>query len=453
MKKQLLLVVTSLIGLSSLVGCNNENSSLDEVKKALENASGNVNFSGEITSMDIDEGDSESEGSVDITITESFMDWQKTYNENNSYPVSYRYTFQKDDDGYISYDRLTLMNVVERTRFVNPGSDSEMLYDDYCYNPLKELNVEDFEYIDGRYVLKPGYASAFNGLASLASTTMFHYYECEVSSASFDIQNGVFKSVSLTTKPQSNGYYNPSDFSYDFALDIFFPGEVEITPVVSKPHRAEHDVLSSALNSLQEKINGHNYTIDVIDKEDGGSFYGEYKVYVTEDTFLTSYRQLVYPYVCGYDKMEDGSFRKFYYYLYDDINTPKPSGHLTGDKVFVNESSLSYSLKRSDIEMDLTKFVPEFFIKSGSSFVCSNGDVVDAIAHLSAPYTESTDEYLIASQIFFNLDASNEISSWGFKMFDYYSGYGDTITYKISKVGETVIPDIVQIKKDLVSEE
>ena len=74
MKKQLLLVTSSILALVSLGGCDDNNSAkLEEVSKALENTQGAVNFSGTLTSLDIDEGTSEDEGDVDVTITDSFF--------------------------------------------------------------------------------------------------------------------------------------------------------------------------------------------------------------------------------------------------------------------------------------------------------------------------------------------------------------------------------------------
>ena len=448
MKKQLLLVTSSILALVSLGGCDDNNSAkLEEVSKALENTQGAVNFSGTLTSLDIDEGTSEDEGDVDVTITDTFFEWSKNYKDGIGNPVSYRYTLKKDSEGYMSYDQLTIMNQVVNSRFINPGSDKEMLYDDYCYNPLKLLKVDDFEIIDGRYFLKSGAASVFNGLMSMCSTSMWHYYECEVSTASFEIETGTFKSVTFVTKPQSNGYYVPSDFCYDATLDILFPGEITETPVTAKTHRSEHDVLKNALDNFQKKISGGNYTVHVVDKEDGGSFYGEYDVYATEDNFLTSFRPAIYPYVEGFDKQEDGSFRKYYLYLYDETSSNGTVTHSRGDKVYVTEKSKYYSIKRSDIEMTFSGFAPEFFIKSGSSFTTSNSFIIDQITRLVCPFTEKLDEYMTPNRLTFNLDDSNEIVSWGFKMFDYYSGYADTFTYTLKDVGTTVIPTVEEMLK------
>lgn len=448
MKKQLLLVASSLLALVSLGGCDNGGSAnLDEVKKALENMEGAVNFTGTLTSLDIDEGTSEDEGDVDVTITDTFFEWSKNYSDALGNPFSYRYTLKEDSEGYMSYDKLTIMNQVVNSRFINPGSDKEMLYDDYCYNPLQLLKADDFEIIDGRYFLKSGFASVFNGLMSMCSTSMYHYYECEVSTASFVIENGTFKSVTFVTKPQSNGYYSPSDFCYDATLDILFPGNIEETPVTAKAHRSEHDVLKTALDKMQEKISGGNYTVHVDDKEDGGSFAAEYDVYVTEDNYLTSFRQKIYPCVDGFDKQEDGSFRKYYLYLYDENNTKGEKVHSRGDKVYCSEKSQYYSINKSDIDVAFNGFAPEFFIKSGSSFVTSNSFVVEQITRMVAPFTEKLDEYMTPNKLSFNLDSSNEITSWSFKMFDYYSGYGDTITYTLKDVGTTVIPTAEELYK------
>lgn len=449
MKKQLLLVASSILALTAMSGCDNNNgASLKEVEAALEAAKGTVNFSGKMNSIDIDEGESDAEGTFDITITDAFFEWEKTYEDYSGASINYKYALEKDSDGYMYYKKLTLMNQVVDQKFINPGSKKEMLYDDYCYNPINELELDDFEIIDGRYFLKEGRASAFNGMMSLCSTTMFHYYECEVSSASFVIQNGVFKSVKLTTKPQSNGYYNPTDFVYDANFDILFPGEVELTPVTAKKHRDEHDTLQSALNSLQEKIATKNYTINVDDTEDGGSFHSAYKVYATDKGFLSSFRPLIYPYVEGFDEMSDGTYRKYYLYIYDSKNVQTGAiEHTKGDKVLVNETSSNYAVARDELDLNFKAFAPEFFLKTGSTFSTTNVDVVEQIALLTAPFTESRDGYLTPSKVFFNLDSNNQITSWGFKMFDYYSGYADTLTYTISDVGETSLPTAEEIYK------
>ena len=57
-----------------------------------------------------------------------------------------------------------------------------------------------------------------------------------------------------------------------------------------------------------------------------------------------------------------------------------------------------------------------------------------------SPFYDRYEPYYNASKVFFNLDESNKIVSWGWTGRDMYAPYEDTITYTIKNVGTTVLP-------------
>lgn len=457
MKKQILLV-TSLLGVISVLSGCNENSQSDiekAVEPALEKARESVNFNGTLTSIYIDDGDSSDEGNIDVTINNDFFEWNKTYKDASGMSVSYSYPLQRGDNGIAAYQHLTIQNEVVLEEFVNPGSDETMIYDDYCYNPFAYLEASDFTLIEGRYYLKEGKGSAFNGLMSMISTTMFNFYEVEVSTVSFELSNGQFKEVSITTRPRSDEKYNAAEFMYDASFNLIFPGEVSITEVKAKTHRDEHDVLKSALEKLQAKVATKNYTIKTVDAESSGEYGATYETFATEEGFLTSFRPALYPYVQAYENTGvDDIFKAYYLYTYQALdNTTQEVVHDIGDKVYWKESSTHALMNRNQLDPNFLGFAPEFFVKSGTTFTTTNPDVVDAIYKLVAPFPDALDLYLTTSKVWFKLNDDNEITSWGATATDYYSGYEDTFTYTIYNVGSTKIPTVSELKGETSSED
>ena len=114
MKNRNRLVIFSTALILSLVSCRGESGktseSVDEseLAKALTLAQKSVAFSGSLTSVYVNDGDSYDEGTVDLTIGKGFAEWKKTYRESLDYDVSYDYTFVPNEAGNISFDRLTL---------------------------------------------------------------------------------------------------------------------------------------------------------------------------------------------------------------------------------------------------------------------------------------------------------------------------------------------------------
>lgn len=189
MKKINILFMLGILA-STLVACDqNNNHQLTPEDKAnlnaaLEKAKVSVNFNGSITSIYVEDGDNSSEGDLDITITDSFMQWKKTYQEFNGDELNYDYTFVKDDNGKISYNKLNLMNKVQSYQFINPRTDETMDYDTYCVNPFKTITIDDFSYIEERFYLSESKVNLFNGLISLSSTQRFSYFDFEIASVS-----------------------------------------------------------------------------------------------------------------------------------------------------------------------------------------------------------------------------------------------------------------------------
>lgn len=69
--------------------------------------------------------------------------------------------------------------------------------------------------------------------------------------------------------------------------------------------------------------------------------------------------------------------------------------------------------------------------------------VVDEIKALITPFYDKQDVFLNATKVFFNLDSSNEVSSWGIVVYDFASGYTDTITYTFKDIGTTTLPTLI----------
>ena len=190
MKNHNRLVIFSTALILSLVSCGGESEkkseSIDEseLTNALTLAQKSVAFSGTLTSIYVNDGDSYDEGTVDLTIGNGFAEWKKTYRESMDYDVSYDYTFVPNEAGNISFDRLTLENAVENAEFVAPRdtavTDSKkgpLNYDQYLSNPFVGLEVSDFELVEGRYYLTEKLES-FEGMMGIVSISEWEIRRC-----------------------------------------------------------------------------------------------------------------------------------------------------------------------------------------------------------------------------------------------------------------------------------
>ena len=410
----------------------------ENLKAALEKAKVSVSFNGSITSIYVEDGDNSSEGDLDITITDNFMQWKKNYSEFNGDELNYDYIFVKDKDGKMSYNKLNLMNEVQSYQFINPRTDTTMDYDSYCLNPFKDITVDDFSYIEERYYLSEDKVSAFNGLISLSSTQRFSYYDFEVASVSLGLGNKKFTDIIITTKPRSDNYLEPSDFFLDCTFSVVCPGELDLPTIKTIKHRDEHDILKAALKDLKEStIDKKNYTITAVDSCSDLPEDVPYDNYATEDGFYSDFKAAYDSYKIGYKyNEEDGKFHKYTHY----VSGPNAS---IGDGIFDSTGDKPEDcLSREELDPDFLGFAPEFFLynEKNKQFYTTNSSVVNEIHRLISPFYDRYEPYYNASKVFFNLDESNKIISWGWTGRDMYATYEDTLTYTIKNVGTTVLP-------------
>ena len=410
----------------------------ENLKVALEKAKVSVGFNGSITSIYVEDGDNSSEGDLDITITDNFMQWKKNYSEFNGDELKYDYIFVKDKDGKMSYNKLNLMNEIQSYQFINPRTDTTMDYDSYCLNPFKNITADDFSYIEERYYLSEDKVSAFNGLISLSSTQRFSYYDFEVASVSLGLGNKRFTDIIITTQPRSDNYLEPSDFFLDCTFSVVCAGELDLPTIKTAKHRDEHDILKAALKDLKEStIDKKNYTITAVDSCADLPEDVPYDNYATEDGFYSDFKAAYDSYRIGYKyNEEDGKFHKYTHY----VSGPNAS---IGDGIFdsTGENPEDY-LSREELEPNFLGFAPEFFLynEKNKQFYTTNSSVVDEIHRLISPFYDRYEPYYNASKVFFNLDESNKIISWGWTGRDMYATYEDTMTYTIKNVGTTVLP-------------
>lgn len=446
-------IYLSLVAITTLVSCNRNNTEekkepedtpsvdITALSNALTKAQTSVNFSGSLTSIYVDDGESFDEGTIDVTVTDSFFEYGKTYNDYSGIEINYDYTFVKDSEGYVSYEYLTVLNTVSTKEFMVPNNSDEedaeddvaINYDEYCANPFAELKAKDFELIEGRYYLSSDKLTYFQGFTSLLSLNKYHIYLCDISSVSLELSGEKFTNVIITTAPEGDQLLANNSFFFDISLDLLFPGEISKTEVKVKDHRDEHDTLKTALTNLQSKINGQNYTIHTTDEESSGDYYGEWDNYATSEGFYSDFRALIDNYKYYYKKEDDGTYAR-----YKHIVTGDNAGQIT---IYPTKYSNVGVLSRSDLEPNFLGFAPEFFIKSSdNSFTTTNPSVVNEIYLLTAPFIDKYYSYYIANKVFFNLDENNEITSWGMIGYDEYSGYTDTYTYTLKDIGTTVLP-------------
>lgn len=444
---KLLKVLLSGAFLTLLVSCvgntetsseqsQSESSESIDLNAALSKAKEAIHLEGDLTSIYVDDGDSYDEGEIDVTITDDFFEWNKDFKDNSNNEVNFSYTFAKNKSGNMAYDRLNIMNEVVNVEYVNPGLETTMKYDSYCKNPFNNLYADDLTLIEGRYYVSEERMNDFAPFLSFMSTTEYKMYTVTMSSVSLSYQNGKFKDIILTSAAQSDGLLTPADFFFDATFNLLYPGkDVEKEKVTSKEHRDEHDTLKAALTELQKTINGQNYTITATDEESSGDYSSTYDNYATAEGFYSDFKPLIYNYKFGYKKQSDGKYRRFIDYV---------SGDNKGTQKYDTSSSKAL-LERKDLEPQFTSFAPEFFVKNTKTNVYSTTTsmVVDEIKSYITPFYDKQDAFLTATKIFFNLDDSNAITSWGIVVYDFASGYTDTITYTFKDIGSTTLPSLI----------
>lgn len=451
-KNQLLKVLFGISFATMLMSCAGNESSPNEKPKeenssasskeeidlnaALSKAKEAIHLEGDLTSIYVDDGDSYEEGDIDVTITDDFFEWNKTFKDSSSNEVNFDYTFTKNASGNVCYDRLNIMNEVVNIEYENPSIDGGMKYNSYCFNPFNNLFADDLTLIEGRYYVSEERINDFAPFLSFMSTTEYKMYTVQMSSVSLSYQNGKFKDLILTSSPQSDGLLNPADFFFDATFDLLFPGkDVAKDEVKAKEHKKEHDTLQGALNKLQETIKAENYTITADDEESGGDYSTSYDNYATSEGFYSDFKPLIYNYKFGYKKQSDGKYRRFIDYV---------SGDNKGTQKYDTNSSKA-TQERKDLEPQFTSFAPEFFVFNSKTnvFSTTTSMVVDEIKALITPFYDKQDVFLNATKVFFNLDSSNEVSSWGIVVYDFASGYTDTITYTFKDIGTTTLPTLI----------
>lgn len=436
MKKRTIITLGLLMATCFMQSCDSTPSSTviqdptENIEKALIKARETVNFNGNITAIYVDDGDTYNEGELDFSITDSFMEWKKTFKDASNNTVNYDYSFFKDNDNKMAYKKLNLRNEVQTYQFLNPKTDKVMDYDTYCANPFKSIDALDFELIEERLYLDESKLSLFKGLVDLSSVTNYILFDFEISSVSFGFNGDKFTDVIITTSPREDYFINPADFFYDCSFNLIFPGELTMTEIKTKTHREEHTILDNALKEFNKAFEGKNYTIHAEDVESGGEFGASYDNYATDKGFFSDFKVEMENYKYGYALKDDGKYYRYSYCV---------SGDKKGTyRFYTAETSYRYCKEREDLEPDFTSFASEFFIKSNNSFITTNSDVSTEIFKKIAPFNDS--QYTFeANKIFFNLE-DNKIVSWGAVVSDISSGYVDTITYTIKDVGTTKLP-------------
>lgn len=79
---------------------------------ALTKAQTSVNFNGSLTSIYVEDAENSNEGDVDITIADTFMEFNKTYQDSTGDSIVMDYDFVKDNDNKISYKKLNVLNQI-----------------------------------------------------------------------------------------------------------------------------------------------------------------------------------------------------------------------------------------------------------------------------------------------------------------------------------------------------
>ena len=444
--------VLSVFSVLALAACGKEDASNQSsvsdnvevnIRKALLKAKGNVNFSGDVSSIYIDDSETDDEGTMDFTIGENIFEWKKTFKEIDGTENIFEYSFVPNEAGNLAYQKLTIQNEVELHEYEGLGAKKTLKFSDYCTNPFKDIGPKDLTLIEGRYFVNENKVAAFNGLMSLNTTTSYNFYEVEAGTVSFSLNGDEFKDVVITTKPRKDVSFDPADFILDANFILYYPTEVTLEELTKKEHKPEHDVLVTALKALQKKIAGGNYTITTKDVTDDGEISISYDTFATTDAFYCDFRPQIMNYCVGYNKGNDGKFHWFRYYLFDNKS---PKGELLnkkGDVVYFDPAinKKNAILERKELEPELLSFAPEFFSKTAKgNFISSNQDVVDDIHRFICPFYDKQDEYYVGDKVFFNLDKDGQIESWGFHGYSVIENSSDTFTFTLKDVGSTTLP-------------
>lgn len=419
-----------------LAGCSADNGN-GELKSALEKAKVSVNLNGNLNSMYIDDGENDDEGSVDFTITDSFFQYRKQFKEISGGEMSFSYDLIKGEDDLASYQTLSLKNEVVTQKLEIGSKKVTVNYDSYFKNPFSNLKAKDFTKVEDRFELNEEKLNEFAGLISIASMTRYSYFDFEIAKVSLAVSNEKITDVNVTTKPRYDTLSPANLFLFDCSFSVYCPGEITLSPIETRPHRDEHDELKAALVKLQEKIATKNYTTVVSFEDSEGELGETYRVYSTNEGLFCTFKQAAYPYQYGYNTRSDGMMNRYRYYYMNSTD----KSHSKGDIVY--ESNSKYNNKvvvaREEIEPDFTAFAPEFFVKKGTQFVCTNGDVLDQLKFYTSTFSEKFEDYYDVSKVVFTLE-NGEVKTWGFVGYDYLSNYTDEYVFSLTDVGTTVLP-------------
>lgn len=412
-----------------------ESPELEKVSSALSEISSAVRMTGDYLSMYPSDGSTYDEGDYDIQIGADYYFVERNYTDSYESKTSEEHIFQAGEDGKIEEQKRTLLNDVQFVDYVNPHTEETMEAKDYLSNPFQGLKAEDFQSVgDGLYELSEEKLSSFAGFASFENIRPDRFYSCEIESAVFEILDGHFTTGVVTTKAQSDGFFIPDDFLFEYTFQIAKNSLEEMPSLEPYKHEEGHDKLQKAFDSLESKVQSGNYTVWADDEETGGEFSMEYVSYYTEDVLYSDFRPALIQYTEGYKRTEGETFQHFNYHNY---------GEEAGTVTLQSKGENAYR-DRKWLDVDVTGFAVEFFHEDRNNvFATSDPQVVADISTFLCPFIDKLDPYYIASEVVIELDEQGDIASIQRTAYDWAAGYTDVFTYTIGDFGSTSIPEEV----------
>lgn len=405
-----------------------------ELIASLDNAKKGLNLKGSFISYYPSDSSSYDEGEFDITLNDSFYYEKRNYKDSNDRDMSHTYILTRGNDGKIENKQLSISNEEEIVDFLEPLENGQLDYDKYLTNPFKGLTSSDFVMSDERYKLNEDKVSAFDGFVNFEQMREFRNHEVTTESVSFSLTDNGYTDCLIRTKLRSDdNWFQPDDFYYEFTLDFVFKDNLTVPSIDLKEHREEHTVLATALNDLQTKIDGHNYTVHAVDAESTNEFDPfEYDIFATEEGFYSTFKPALNNYYEGYQKGNDGN-----YYLYKHIYSTVPGQE---DVFEYQENNSKYKLSRKELDVDVSSFAPEFFVGKDGEYVTTDEYVVAKIREYICPFSDRYDPYLVGTKVWIKLDESNQVKELGCTAYDWGNEYTDNFTYTFSAFGETTLP-------------
>ena len=239
-----------------------------------------------------------------------------------------------------TYSRqINLDNEVEDVPLLSGGES--VAFAENFPNPFSVLKFSDILSYENTYLLKPNAISTFSLYALHQSVSP--------TKIELSMEEGRFTHIRIETS--TYGGLGGVGLSYRYDLAIRYDTPISAPELTPYPTEEEHATLEAALARLDEKVAGHNYTIEM--KLDAGSGAVPFAYYVTEeghlDTSIDSSGAIQ-----GLIRQHDG----YHYFTY-------ASGTATID------DSEAYDL--DEIELDFLSFAPELFVSQGKSFHSRSG--------------------------------------------------------------------------------